>query len=107
MCSECGLGFAWADVLDPARRNVRWLYDHAAGRRPRLLRAAKTWVAMAAPWWFWKRVGVGGVDDGRARGGRWVRDGGQGVRDDAGSVDWVVRPRIAVNRSRTRRYARV
>ncbi|MCC6320631.1 MAG: hypothetical protein IT438_04245 [Phycisphaerales bacterium] len=62
VCSECGLEFLWADVLDPSRRRSRWLYDHAVTekwwRRPRIWRAIRTLAASAAPWWFWKRVDV-------------------------------------------------
>lgn len=59
-CSECGLRFAWPDVLDPARHHVPWLYEHTprAGRRPTVgvRRAWGTLVRTLAPWVFWSRV---------------------------------------------------
>lgn len=54
-CSECGLDFEWAEVLDPSRRDVPWLYDHAPrGRlRPRWVRAGRTLLRTVLPWRFW------------------------------------------------------
>ncbi len=57
-CSECGTGFAWADLFDPSRRDVAWLVEHARGvgdtarRTPRML----WWTAR--PRAFWACVGV-------------------------------------------------
>lgn len=61
MCSECGLRFAWIDVLDPARHNVPWLYEHTPRRRGRWpiigwRRAWATLVRTLAPWVFWRDV---------------------------------------------------
>jgi hypothetical protein len=60
-CPECGLTFAWRDVLVEDRRRVPWLFEHA--RRGRaglgLLRnAIATFVRLIIPWAFWSRVGL-------------------------------------------------
>lgn len=55
LCPECGLDFRWGDLLNPALRNLPWLYEHA----PRWwsLRAwFATTIRVALPWYFWKRV---------------------------------------------------
>lgn len=62
-CSECGLDFAWIDVLDPARHNVSWLYEHAPRRRGRLpspawRRAYVTFLRTLWPPAFWHKVTV-------------------------------------------------
>lgn len=28
-CPECGLTFDWADLLNPSRQRIPWLYEHA------------------------------------------------------------------------------
>lgn len=59
-CSECGLRFAWTDVLDPARHHVPWLYEHTPSSARRttigLRRAWGTLVRTLVPWVFWIRV---------------------------------------------------
>lgn len=58
VCSECGLGFDWLDVLQPERREVPWLVEHAEGRG-RVVRAAwLTWVRTFLPFVFFARVRV-------------------------------------------------
>ncbi len=55
-CPECGLGFAWIDVLDPARNDVSWLYEHTPGRGIGLIRAWGTLRRAALPWQLWGGV---------------------------------------------------
>lgn len=53
-CSECGLEFAWRDVLSPAHGRIPWLYEHARGPAPRAMAAS---LARALPArHFWSRV---------------------------------------------------
>ena len=55
VCSECGLEFQWADLLNPGRQKLSWLYEHA--RRWWNLRAAwSTAIRALIPWSFWRRV---------------------------------------------------
>lgn len=54
-CPECGLDFFWGDLLNPSRRPLAWLYEHA----PHWW-SARAWlettVRAALPWHFWRRV---------------------------------------------------
>lgn len=63
VCSECGLGFLWVDVVDPTRHRLPWLVEHpptsasVTNRRGGYLcRAAATWVRVLVPWRFWSNV---------------------------------------------------
>jgi hypothetical protein len=56
VCSECGLGFAWVDVLRPDRNIVRGLYEHAPGFNVRW--ATITWWRALRPWSFWRWVPI-------------------------------------------------
>ena len=61
VCSECGLGYAWLDVLYPERRDVPWLVEHARGRTLgwRVLKAAwQTWTRTFVPFVFFAGVRV-------------------------------------------------
>lgn len=56
VCPECGLAFAWADVLDPARVDVPWYVEHARSRRSIFKRSLPTLWFLIIPNRFWKRV---------------------------------------------------
>jgi hypothetical protein len=58
LCPECGTGFAWADLFDPARQDIRWLVEHAPDLRGRAGRTVPTLWRMAWPWVFWRRVDI-------------------------------------------------
>ena len=56
VCSECGLEFAWVDVMRPGRDRVPGFVEHARGKRQWAWSVARTaWMA-ARPWVFWGRV---------------------------------------------------
>ena len=57
-CPECGLEFAWADVLDPSRVDVDWYVEHAKGPWGLVRRTVPTLWWLLIPNRFWKRVGV-------------------------------------------------
>lgn len=59
-CPECGLTFAWRDVLVEDRRRVPWLFEHARrGPFAYLLRSATATAARTVlPGIFWARVGL-------------------------------------------------
>lgn len=54
VCSECGLRFEWARVLNPALTAPRWSFEHAIDGRIRRLLA--TWVVALLPWVFWRQL---------------------------------------------------
>jgi hypothetical protein len=54
VCSECGLAFAWRDVLDPRRTVPAWSFEHA--RRLVPVRFVVTAVRALWPWTFWRRI---------------------------------------------------
>lgn len=56
-CSECGLEFAWADLLRPERRLLPWLYEHAR-RAWNVTSLAITVWRVLFPWTFWDRVKI-------------------------------------------------
>lgn len=55
-CSECGLAFAWRDLIDPRRRRLGWLYEHNPWWR--FDKAVGTALRALAPWSFWRHVTV-------------------------------------------------
>lgn len=55
VCSECGYGFEWADVLRTDRQRVSWFYEHAR-RWWRIDKTLWTWVATLWPVFFWRRL---------------------------------------------------
>ncbi|MCA9311923.1 MAG: hypothetical protein KDA21_12000, partial [Phycisphaerales bacterium] len=57
VCSECGLDFAWGDVLNPQLTIPAWLIENEARRGLRLIPALirTTWRA-TFPLRFWKQV---------------------------------------------------
>lgn len=57
-CPECGTRFAWADLFDPRRQDLRWLVEHAAGVRQAVGRTPATLARIVRPWAFWRAVGV-------------------------------------------------
>lgn len=66
-CSECGLGFAWADIHDPEHFAPKWSFEHATTRRVQrflattlvAFRPARLWrsMTMDAPFMF-NRLGL-------------------------------------------------
>jgi hypothetical protein len=57
LCSECGLKFAWVDVLRPDRHLPGWSFEHAASRA--LMRLPGTWLRAALAPWLWWRLRMG------------------------------------------------
>lgn len=57
VCSECGLGFEWADLLRVDRQRLPWLYEHA-GRWWNAWAMLRTLWMLTLPWRFWGRVRV-------------------------------------------------
>lgn len=55
-CPECGLTFAWSDVLNPERCHVPGFVEHSRGRRGTFVAAWRTWWWACLPWRFWSRV---------------------------------------------------
>lgn len=56
VCSECGLGFEWVDLLSPARGTVPGFFEHAAGSRHSAWWAVRTWLMTLRPRRFWTRI---------------------------------------------------
>ncbi len=56
ICSECGLGFAWGEVLHPTRSMPRWAIEHPMGFV--VSRAASCFVRALWPWTFWKKIRI-------------------------------------------------
>lgn len=57
-CSECGLDFAWVDVMEPWRHQVDGLYEHARGLGQGVVWALRTWFAVWLPRRFWSPVPI-------------------------------------------------
>lgn len=55
-CPECGLDFAWANLLDPSRVDVPWYIEHARSRWSIIKRTLPTLWFLIIPNRFWKRV---------------------------------------------------
>lgn len=55
ICSECGLNYAWADVLNPMLTVPSWSYEHTL-RRPACRKALPTIWRVLRPWSFWSRM---------------------------------------------------
>lgn len=58
LCTECGQGFAWADVFRAALRDLPWLYEHAPRWSTGFGRAWRTWARVIPAGRFWRAVGV-------------------------------------------------
>lgn len=58
MCTECGLEFDWADVMDPKRVRLHWYSEHASGFKQMLARTPSTILRLLYPPVFWSRVTV-------------------------------------------------
>lgn len=58
ICPKCGLGFAWADILDPSRSTLYWYIEHARGLKQNLRRTPPTLWYLLLPNRFWERVGI-------------------------------------------------
>ena len=55
-CTECGLEFLWADVLEPERRYLPGFFEHARGVPEMIVWAWRTWWWTIFPSRFWARV---------------------------------------------------
>lgn len=55
-CPECGLEFAWRDVLDPRRLFPKWFVETPSGRTSAQL-AGTVWRVLR-PWSFWRRISM-------------------------------------------------
>jgi hypothetical protein len=56
-CSECGLAFDWANLLNSKLQDLPWLYEHAPHWwSPRTF--AATAIRALVPWRFWAHVGL-------------------------------------------------
>jgi hypothetical protein len=55
-CAECGLDFAWADVLNPMRGRLPGLVEHSRGVRQFLRWTITTFFWAVLPQRFWARV---------------------------------------------------
>ncbi len=57
-CPECGLEFAWANVLDPDRVELPWYVEHAKTKRELLGRTIPTLWYLLFPNRYWRRLGM-------------------------------------------------
>src|SRR5262245_18628420 len=51
-CPECGRDFVWIELLDPARRRHRYLFEHHPERN--VWSFVRTLVGGLLPWRFWR-----------------------------------------------------
>ncbi len=58
VCSECGLGFLWHDVVRADTLVVDGFVEHAVGFRQRFRWSWRTWGWTLWPARFWRRVGI-------------------------------------------------
>ncbi len=58
ICPECGHGFRWADVYDPARNDLPWLIEHTRRAGDFRRRAFATLGRALYPPAYWRAVGV-------------------------------------------------
>lgn len=56
ICSECGYGFRWIDILHPERKLLPGFVEHAKGRWRCWLAAFRTLAWALLPWVFWSKV---------------------------------------------------
>ena len=57
-CPECGLEFAWANVMDPNRVELPWYVEHAKTKRELLGRTIPTLWYLLFPNRYWRRLGM-------------------------------------------------
>tara|TARA_E500000318_G_scaffold1676_7_gene2284 strand:- start:44385 stop:45323 length:939 start_codon:yes stop_codon:yes gene_type:complete len=57
-CPECGLSFAWGDVMNPSRVRLRWYSEHASSVLAMVTRSPATLLRLLLPWVFWRNVSV-------------------------------------------------
>ena len=55
-CAECGLGFAWAEVLNPKFRQAMWCVEVPQGWRALPGQTRRTFVRTFWPWSFWSSL---------------------------------------------------
>jgi hypothetical protein len=55
-CTECGLDFAWPEVLSSTVRLPAWCVEGSGSWRTLPLRALRTAAVSLAPWIFWSRL---------------------------------------------------
>ncbi len=54
-CSECGLTLRWANLLNPNKRDLPWLYEHAS-HWSNFRKATNTAFRALFPWSLWRRI---------------------------------------------------
>lgn len=57
-CSECGLEFSWAALLDGVRSHVPGFFEHSRGIRSSVGAFWRTWLWVLLPHRFWQRVTI-------------------------------------------------
>ncbi len=57
-CPECGIEFAWVNVIRPQQEIVRWYIEHAPSLCSMIWRTPKTLLMLAWPIWFWNRLDI-------------------------------------------------
>ena len=55
-CTECGLEFAWWEVMRPELRLPEWCIEYARRKRAIPFEAVRTFLASFWPWYFWRRL---------------------------------------------------
>lgn len=58
VCAECGLGFRWADVIDPSRTGLPWYVEHASRWAEMVRRTPASLMGLLIPSVFWRRVSL-------------------------------------------------
>jgi len=56
VCSECGLGVCWAEVLRPEKFEPGWCVEFVSERRAFPAACVKTFACCCQPWLFWRRL---------------------------------------------------
>lgn len=56
VCTECGLGFEWATVFEPARFDLPWYVEHGRGVRAWIVRSMKTILRLLSPVHFCREL---------------------------------------------------
>lgn len=57
-CPECGLGFAWREVMRPLIDDLPWYIEHARSMRARVWRTPGTLRRLILPHVFWRGIDV-------------------------------------------------
>lgn len=57
-CPECGMGFLWAQMLNPKHARFSWFVEHAQTKRDLIWRTIPTLWYLLIPHRFWTRVNI-------------------------------------------------